>query len=77
MASKLIWKNGPQHLGGSRPNTVVDVIQDELYEPKSLIGRKSKCCSWSVVPSSVDLPHFKPRPEAEFDQHYCGHMGWE
>lgn len=77
MASKLVWRKWGKLSHVGNVEIVIDVVQDELYEPETLLSRKSKCCEHSIVPSSIDLPHFTYRPNQEFDRHYCGHDGWD
>jgi len=43
-----------------------------------LTGRKAKCSYCDKVrDSSFDLPFFSYQPDKEFDNFYCGCMGWD
>ena len=47
-------------------------------EQPDLTGRKAKCSYCDKVrDSSFDLPFFSYQPDKEFDNFYCGCMGWD
>lgn len=73
------------------PCCVICAPKPEAYEIVSspdLTGRQSKCSYKHdhtkkrgnyphITPSSQDLPFFAHHPDKEFDEHYCGCMGWD
>ena len=52
---------------------------DQVAEQPNLTGRVARCCygKHGEVPSNTNLPFFSHRPEKEYDEYYCGCMGWD
>ena len=42
----------------------------------TFVRRTGLVCG-AEVPSGEHLPHFRERPDQEFDEYYCGCYGWD
>lgn len=57
---------------------VLSICQDDILK-----GRRAVCCQHkdgkpnTPIPSRWDLPFFRYRPDAEYDNYYCGCYGWD
>lgn len=56
-----------------------EIVERECSERDGLEERKAVCCygGHEIVDSSWELPFFKYQPEKEYDEYYCGCMGWD
>ncbi len=57
---------------------IIHNCYEEMNIQPDLTGRIAKCeyCS-KKMPSSTDLPFFSYHPDKEYDNYYCGCMGWD
>ena len=51
---------------------------EKIGEMPDLTNRIAKCllCG-NERDSNIDLPFFEYRPDSEYDNYYCGCMGWD
>jgi hypothetical protein len=50
---------------------------DEIANTPDLSNRKSKCSCGNTVPSNTELAFFEYRPDREYDNYFCGCLGWD
>lgn len=78
--------------GDRKPICIIHDCTEVADEQPDLTGRKARCSYYgcgvkygnrkdgkchSEVDSSIGLPFFEYRPDAEYDKYYCGCWGWD
>lgn len=65
-----------------QPVCLICMCEEVAENIPDLIGRKARCSYFgnrcnSEVDSRVELAFFKYKPNAKYDEYYCGCYGWD